>query len=167
VNGIDETHDPARKSWLASANGHAEFPIQNLPFGIFNPPGGAPRGGVAIGDSILDLEAAMEAGLFEGAVGRPARAAAQSTLNAFLALDPSDRAMLRRRISDILRDDGPDRAVVERLRAGLLYEAADCVLHLPAQVGDYTDFYAGIHHAANAGRIFRGGAAPRRCRPLV
>jgi fumarylacetoacetase len=160
LNGIDATHDPARKSWVASANGHAEFPIQNLPFGVFSPPGGVPRGGVAIGNSILDLGSAVEAGLFEGAVGRPARAAAQKTLNAFMALDPSDRLMLRRRISDILRDDGPGRPVVERLRSRLLHEAADCVLHMPAQVGDYTDFYAGIHHAANAGRLFRGDAAP-------
>jgi fumarylacetoacetase len=60
---IDETHDPRRESWVASARGHAEFPIQNLPFGVFSPPGGAPRGGVAIGDRILDLGAGLEAGL--------------------------------------------------------------------------------------------------------
>ncbi|HEV7995169.1 MAG TPA: fumarylacetoacetase, partial [Stellaceae bacterium] len=60
MSGIDETHDPKRQSWVASANGHGEFPIQNLPLGIFTPPGGgAPRGGVAIGDMIFDLGAAV------------------------------------------------------------------------------------------------------------
>ena len=57
---IDETHDRARQSWVASANGHAEFPLQNLPFGVFSPAGGAPRGGIAIGDDILDVAAAPE-----------------------------------------------------------------------------------------------------------
>jgi len=59
---IDETHDPRRESWVVSARGHAEFPIQNLPFGVFSPPGEAPRGGVAIGDAIFDLPAGLEAG---------------------------------------------------------------------------------------------------------
>ena len=60
---IDETHDPRGESWVASAHGHAEFPIQNLPLGVFSPRGGAPRGGVAIGDMIFDLKAGVEAGL--------------------------------------------------------------------------------------------------------
>jgi fumarylacetoacetase len=68
---IDETHDSARRSWVASANGHPEFPLQNLPFGVFSPPGATvpdarPRGGVAIGDMVFDLRAAQEAGLFSG-----------------------------------------------------------------------------------------------------
>ena len=62
MSGIDETHDPRRGSWVASANGHGEFPIQNLPFGVFSPAGGAARGGVAIGDMIFDLAAALEVG---------------------------------------------------------------------------------------------------------
>ena len=67
---IDETHDPARTSWVPGADDHAEFPIQNLPLGIFSPPGGAPRGGVAIGDQVLDLPAALAAGLFAGEAAR-------------------------------------------------------------------------------------------------
>ena len=69
---IDETHDPGRESWVVSARGHAEFPIQNLPLGIFSTPGGAPRGGVAIGDAIFDLPAGLEAGLFSGEAARGA-----------------------------------------------------------------------------------------------
>ena len=60
MSAIDETHDPRRQSWVASANGHSEFPIQNLPFGVFSPPGGPPRGGVAIGDMIFDLASASQ-----------------------------------------------------------------------------------------------------------
>ena len=66
MRSIDETHDPRRASWVASAQGHTEFPIQNLPFGVFSPAGGVARGGVAIGDQILDLQAGLEAGLFSG-----------------------------------------------------------------------------------------------------
>ncbi len=67
---VDRTHDPKLESWVASANGHPDFPIQNLPLGIFSPGDGAPRGGVAIGDRILDLPAALAAGLFTGDAAR-------------------------------------------------------------------------------------------------
>ncbi|MBL8183271.1 MAG: fumarylacetoacetase, partial [Blastocatellia bacterium] len=64
---LDHTHDPARRSWVTSANGHADFPLQNLPIGVVTPPGEtAPRGSVAIGDRVLDLAAAHRAGLFTG-----------------------------------------------------------------------------------------------------
>ena len=87
----DATHDPKRMSWVASANGHAEFPIQNLPFGVFSTHDGVPRGGVAIGDSILDIGAALEAGLFSGTARDAAEAAAGPVLNPLLAL-PRERA---------------------------------------------------------------------------
>ena len=76
MTALDETHDPKRKSWVTSAEGHPDFPIQNLPLGIFSPPNGEPRGGVAIGDAILDLGAATAAGLFSGAARLAADAAA-------------------------------------------------------------------------------------------
>jgi fumarylacetoacetase len=149
---IDETHDPKRLSWVASANGHAEFPIQNLPLGIFNPPGEAPRGAVAIGDEIFDLRAALAAELFTGEAERGAVAAAGATLNPLMALGTGPRAALRKRLSALLAADGAERAKVEPLAARLLHRAADCTLHLPAAVGDFTDFFAGIQHAINAGR---------------
>ena len=92
ASDLSATHDAQLQSWVASANGHPEFPIQNLPLGVFSPPGGKPRGGVAIGDEILDLGAALEAGLFTGEAAKAAEAACQPTLNALLALGRGPRA---------------------------------------------------------------------------
>ena len=152
---IDETHDPGRRSWVASANGHPDFPIQNLPLGVFSPEGGGPRGGIAIGDEILDIAAAVEAGLFDGTAADAAGTAAGPTLNPFFALDQDGRAAVRRRAGEILDAAGSERARAEAGRERLLHRAADCRLAMPARVGDYTDFYAGIHHATNVGRQFR------------
>jgi fumarylacetoacetase len=152
---IDETHDPKRKSWVASANGHPEFPIQNLPLGIFRPGREERRGGVAIGDEILDLGAALDAGLFEGAASDAAEAAAGAVLNPLMALGKDARAALRRRVSAILDADGTEAAKLARLAPKLLHKASRCTLELPAEIGDYTDFFAGIHHATNTGELFR------------
>jgi fumarylacetoacetase len=148
---IDATHDPTRLSWVASANGHTEFPIQNLPFGIFSMHGDKPRGGVAIGDGILDISAALNAGLFSGVARDAAEAAAGPELNPLLALPASARRALRQRLSEILaaNSDARDKATP------LLHDAAVCTMHLPAHVGDYTDFFAGIHHARKGGQISR------------
>ena len=140
---IDETHDPRLESWVASARGHAEFPIQNLPFGIFTPSGGGPRGGVAIGDAIFDLRAGLEAGLFTGEPARAAEAGAGATLNPLMALGSASRLALRKRLSALLSADNPERARIESLSARLLHNAADCTMQLPAAIGSYTDFFAG------------------------
>jgi fumarylacetoacetase len=152
---IDETHAPQRRSWIASANGHADFPIQNLPLGVFTPPGGAARGGVAIGDDIFDLAAALELKLFDGLAAQAAQAASGATLNPLFALGSEARRALSRRLGEILDADGRDRARAEALRARFIHRAEDCRLELPAAIGDYTDFFAGIHHATNAGKLFR------------
>lgn len=146
---IDATHDARRRSWVDSANGHADFPIQNLPFGIFSPPGEeAPRPGVAIGDSVLDLRGV--AGLL--GLEPDLTAALQSeTLNALLALPATARRALRTVIGALLdARNGRDPSIARRL-----HESADCTLHLPARIGDYTDFYAGIHHATTVGKLMR------------
>ena len=98
---IDATHDPARTSWVESANGHPDFPVQNLPYGIFAPEDGDPRPGVAIGDAILDLRAAAAAGLLPA---RAAFACNDDTLNALMALAPPARRALRERLSAMLSD---------------------------------------------------------------
>jgi fumarylacetoacetase len=148
---IDETHDPKRESWVPSANGHADFPIQNLPLGIFSPQGKGARGGVAIGDSILDLSAALEAGLFEGESRKAAEAASGEALNSFLALGPRARRSLRARLSELLTSGSTQRPEIE----ACLRAASECRLHLPTRIGDFTDFYAGIHHARRVGKLFR------------
>ena len=147
---IDDTHDPRRRCWIKSANGHRNFPIQNLPLGIFSPPGGAPRGGVAIGDEILDLPAVLSAGLLHGAAALAAETTASDSLNSLLALGSGPRQALRARLSELLSDDS-----AQRQTRGLLHDAGSCRLCLPARVGDYTDFYVGIHHATNVGKQFR------------
>jgi fumarylacetoacetase len=152
---IDETHSPLRQSWVASANGHPEFPIQNLPLAVFAPAEGAARGGIAIGDAIFDLAAALELGLFDGPAARGAEAAAGATLAPLFALGREARLALRRRVGDLLDADSEDRARIEPLRGRLLHASADCRLELPVTIGDYTDFFAGIHHATNAGKLFR------------
>jgi len=145
--GVDETHDPGASSWVEGATEHAEFPVQNLPLGIFAPAGQEPRAGTAIGDRILDLRALAETGLLPA---RVAAALADGTLNRLLALPASERRELRRRLFGLLTEDR-NRGTVEPL----LHAAAECTLHLPAAIGDYTDFYVGIHHATNVGKQFR------------
>jgi fumarylacetoacetase len=153
---LDETHDSKRQSWVTSANVHADFPIQNLPLGIFSPPDRAERrGGIAIGDMILDLAAAADAGLFAGAARDAAEATSSGSLNELFALGRTPRQALRARASELLDAKGPDSKRVAEIRSRLLYPAAECALHLPARVGDYTDFYVGIHHATNVGKVFR------------
>jgi fumarylacetoacetase len=152
---IDRSHAPARRSWVASANQHPEFPIQNLPFGVFTPEGGRPRGGIAIGDEIFDIASALKLGLFNGPAARAAEAACGATLNSFFALGSEARNALRQAAGDVLDAEGKDRAQIEGLRTDFIHSAATCRLEVPAMVGDYTDFFAGIHHATNAGKLLR------------
>ena len=147
---IDETHDPERPCWVAGAEGHETFPIQNLPLGVFSPPGGTPRVGTAIGEHILDLAACASLGL---APAVAATALGGTTLNALLALPPAERSALRRRLSDLLSDRAHQAALEP-----MLHPARDCALGLPTAIGDYTDFYAGIHHADHVGRLLRPDA---------
>jgi len=148
--GLDETHDAARQSWVEGAGGHADFPIQNLPLGVVSTDDGAPRGGVRIGDRVVDLAALSESGALEGEALVAAQAASGPTLNPLLALGAQPRRALRRRLSELL-SDARHRAVIEPM----LLDIARCRLHLPAAIGDYTDFYVGIHHATNIGLQFR------------
>ena len=147
---LNETHDAARLSWVAAANHpKTDFPIQNLPFGVFRRAGGEPQGGVAIGDQILDLAAAVREGLFDGDAAIAARAAAGSRLNELMALEPKLVSVLRRRLSDLLHAGGPDEArpIADRL----LVPMSDAVMELPATIGDYTDFSCSTHHMMRMG----------------
>ena len=139
------------RSWVEHANGHRDFPLQNLPLGIFSRPGEAQRCGVAIGDAILDLEAVLAAGLFDGQAKAAVEATRGGALNAFFALGRAARVALRDRLLALLGEHSEHQAVLK----AALHPASECQLHLPAKVGDYTDFYVGIQHATNVGKLFR------------
>ncbi|WP_341702828.1 fumarylacetoacetase [Ferrovibrio sp.] len=151
---LDDTHDPSLKSWVASANTPtAEFPIQNLPHGVFRERGGRGvwRGGVAIGDRVLDL-AAIPPDIFEAPTVTVAlRAASASTLNGYLALGRRYWSALRQALSLGLREGSKHQAVLTKALLG----QHDVEMRLPTAVGDYTDFYTSIHHATNVGKLFR------------
>jgi fumarylacetoacetase len=158
MNTLNATHDPALRSWVDSANRtDADFPIQNLPFGVFRGvlprSGGAEphRGGVAIGDQILDLGAPELRNLSSGVVTEALVACGEPTLNSFMALGRESWSALRGFLSEVLRSDSPHAT---RLRTALVPQK-DAQYALPARVGDYTDFYASIHHATSVGRLFR------------
>jgi fumarylacetoacetase len=147
---IDETHDRARQSWVGSANGHSEFPLQNLPFGVFKRRGSseAARVGVAIGDQILD--AAAVAPFVDASAREAAAACASPHLNGLMALGPAAWSALRRTLSRML-SDASQRERVEKF----LTPMAQAELFVPARIGNFTDFFASIFHATNAGRLFR------------
>ena len=150
---LNETHDPQLRSWVSSANDGGDFPIQNLPFAVFRRAGSgeAQRGGVAIGDQVLDMAAAAQTGLFEGPAQAAAQAAAQSSLNALMAMGAEASSALRLALSRALRHDAGARDKLQ----GCLLAQADVDYGLPCRIGDYTDFYTSIHHATAVGSLFR------------
>ena len=162
---LDETHDFKAQSWIESANAAgSDFPIQNLPFGIFRRRDAGARAtvGIAIGDRILDLAGLQSEGLVAGesagqsadeSVRLAAAACASDSLNPLMALGTGPRRALRRSLHAILRQDAPasDRQAASRH----LVAQAEVDMFLPAVVGDYTDFYASIFHATNVGKLFR------------
>ncbi|MEL7254300.1 MAG: fumarylacetoacetase [Pseudomonadota bacterium] len=135
-------------SWLESANAPGcEFPLNNLPYGVFST-GGAARCGVAIGDQILDATALETAGILRA---DPAREVLQdSAWNAFMELGKPAWSAYRKGLIALLAD-GADRAVQQHL-----VPARDATLHMPFRVSEFTDFYASKHHATNVGTMFRG-----------
>ena len=144
IASTDSTHAPELRSWVASANiSGCDFPIQNLPFGRFIESGGdanaedAARIGIAIGDQVLDLR---EAGLVD-----------TSDMNRLMRAPAAERKALRQRISAALAEGSGQQAA---LQPHLLAQAAVTML-LPCRIGDYTDFYTGIHHATAVGKLFR------------
>lgn len=145
---MDETHDPALPSWVRGASAGTDFPVQNLPLGVFSPGNGDARIGVAIGEMVLDLTAI--AALLPASILPALR---EPTLNRLFGLDRVDRLALRRRLSELLSRE-QHRSAVEPA----LHDISACTTHLPARIGDFTDFYMGIHHATNVGKLFRPDA---------
>ena len=141
----DATHDPALRSWVASANGvGTDFPVQNLPIGIFDRPGETPRGGIAIGDAVLDLRAALDAGLI---AGEAAEAATEPTLNRLMAMGRPASAALRRQVSAVLAEGASAQSLADRI----LVPMDQARMRLPAQVANFSDFMASYDHCARLG----------------
>ncbi|MDO9148618.1 MAG: fumarylacetoacetase [Hydrogenophaga sp.] len=151
---LNETHDPALRSWVASANAAGtDFPLQNLPFASFRRSASSEafRGGVAIGDQILDLAAAAQTGVFTGVAATAVQAGAQDKLNALMALGAPAWSALRLALSRALREGAPEQAALQ----ACLVPQASAEYGVPARIGDYTDFYTSVHHATNIGKQFR------------
>lgn len=151
---LNETHDPALQSWVASANtGSSDFPIQNLPFAVFRRKGSSEafRGGVAIGDQVLDMAAVNAAKALGADVQAQVDAAAQSQLNTLMAMTSTQWSALRLALSRALRAGSAKEAALK----ACLVPQAEVEFTVPAQVGDYTDFYTSVHHATNVGKLFR------------
>jgi fumarylacetoacetase len=143
----DATHDPERRSWVDSANApDSDFPIQNLPWGVFSAGDGPRRVGVAIGEMILDVTALEADGVLEPAPGE--QVFARGILNPFMALTPTVWTETRARLADLLDAATGDRALP-------LVAQSDARMHLPVFVRSFTDFYASKEHATNVGSMFR------------
>lgn len=149
---LDETHDARLGSWVPSASpGTGPFPLQNLPFGVFRRPGDSPRIGIAIGDRVLDLHRSVAVGAL-GVLEPPVHAAALArALNPLMVLGRSAARQVRQAVHALLRVDSS----LPRPPEECLIPLADVELLLPAEIGDYSDFYASIHHATNVGTMLR------------
>ncbi len=153
---LNHTHDAAAKSWLDSANSAGcDFPLQNLPLAVFRHfSGNEPfRGGVAIGDQVIDLARVSAAACLDGLAAQAAAACAQSDLNAFFAMGPHAWQALRHGLFALLQAQASGEKV-DALRGCLVPQLA-VQYTVPARIGDYTDFYTSIHHARNIGKMLR------------
>ena len=154
AEALDFTHDATLRAWLASANTlETDFPIQNLPLGMFRRAGRREnfRPGVAIGDQIVDLLAACDAGALPPAVVASLAGCENGELNAFMAQGRAARVALRHALSQSLREGSAQEAALQPT----LVAQDEAEYAVPCRIGDYTDFYTGIHHATTVGKLFR------------
>ncbi len=160
IPGLDmnSPNDPGLRSWVETAQG-SDFPIQNLPWGIFSDPSNpAPRAGIRIGDRVLDVALLQEEGLLQPEL--PGGVFRASALNGFMALGPAAWSVTRARISRLLRSEIAGLRDDRALRTKALFDAAGVQLHLPIEVQGFTDFYSSREHATNVGKLFRDPANP-------
>lgn len=150
----DPTVEPSRRSWVATANAEdADFPLQNLPYGRFRRAGSTEpwRIGVAIGDAILDLRLAVAAPGWPQDLQACMAPLAAGDLNGFMAQPAAERRRVRAAVFDALAEGSALQAALH----GALLPQAEAEMDVPCRIGDYTDFYAGIHHATSVGKLFR------------
>jgi fumarylacetoacetase len=151
------TNDPALKSWL-DIPADSDFPIQNLPFGIFRHKLGSPRAGVAIGNYVLDLQMLSELGYFDNLYLKDASVFSKDALNDFIALGKPAWQSVRHRVSQLLQHDNAKLRDNYDHRSRVLVYDTDVTMLMPVKVGDYTDFYSSMEHATNVGSMFRDPA---------
>ncbi len=145
------------RSWVRVPQGSG-FPIQNLPYGVFSGENRKPRPGVAIGESILDLDEVAGAGLLD-ALALPDGVFSAPSLNPFLALGRPAWTAVRTRVAELL-GLGNEEVAATGIANTAIVAQRDVTMHLPIEVGDFVDFYSSIHHATNVGRLFRPDAEP-------
>ncbi len=153
MHQLNETHAPDLRSWVERANDTGcDFPIQNLPFGVcLGAAGEGSRVVVAIGDQVLDVAKALAAGLFDGLAAEAAQACRTGRLNELMALGSAHQSALRLQLSRLLRAGSQHRAALEHCLSAM----TQAQMLLPAQIGDFSDFFTSIHHATNSGRLVR------------
>ena len=156
---MDRTHDPDLRSWVPVAT-DSDFPIQNLPFGVFRPPDASPRIGIAIGDHVLDLSALHRAGRFSGTPVASENVFDRDALNDFMSLGREAWQAVRARVSQLLDANAGELRDDAQLRREGLFSRLSVEMLLPARIGDYTDFYSSLEHATNMGKMFRDPANP-------
>ena len=143
----------AMTSWIAAANDpHSDFPLANLPYGVFTH-ANTMRIGIAIGDQIFDLRAAASESMLASLPAAVVDSCTASVLNPLMVLGGEAWSVLRRRVTELLRKDAD--AETQRRVAAMLVPQSDAEMQVPARIGDYTDFYASIHHATRVGKLFR------------
>ena len=142
------------RSWVESANAPGcDFPLENLPYGVFQR-AGETRIGIAIGDQILDLRGCLKSGLLESISEETRAACFQHVLNELMSVGPYAWSSLRRSISSLLDAESADSKLQAQVKPHLI-AMSGVEMQLPARIGDYTDFYASIHHATRVGKLFR------------
>jgi fumarylacetoacetase len=154
---LNGTHDPSLTSWVAAANApDTDFPIQNLPFGVFSRKGETERRvGVAIGDQIVDIGESLSANLWSGSARDVARFCDRPTMKELMQAPREALSSFRARLSELLAGLPGDESTINPLPPGALVPMADAEMRQPVEIGDYTDFYASIYHATNVGKLFR------------
>ena len=154
---MNKTHDPSLTSWVESANSpDTDFPVQNLPFGVFSRKGESERRvGVAIGDQIVDVGESLSANLWTGKARDVARFCDRPNMKELMNAPAESLTEFRARLSELLSGTPGDDTAINPLPPGALVPMAEAEMRLPTEIGDYTDFYASIYHATNVGRLFR------------
>ncbi len=146
-------NDPSLRSWV-NVPAESDFPIQNLPYGIFKTTIGSPRMGVAIGEYILDLRRVAQAGLLD-TISFDKNVLSNSTLNEYIALGKHTTNAVRDRLSEILNVNNQELQGNPELKDKVLVRQSEAQMLMPVSVPNYTDFYSSREHATNVGAMFR------------